>query len=106
MPPRRRENRWYEEEAFALHTVEELCAALASEDAVIAAAQARRCALIREFDRREGCITGAARDLTPPQFEACAKRLVTHLADNGGDTLDERDLERRELVIWTSPTAG
>jgi hypothetical protein len=172
------------EEAFALHTVEELCAAIASEDAVIAAAQARRFALIREVDRREGCIPGvrpgseakvvlrslraespeadvrlarmlgelprlgkalaageastthvkiveqavrtirrtdpaalddaglamvdtcfvdAARDLPPPQFKACAKRLVAHLADNGGDTLDERELERRELVIWDEP---
>jgi hypothetical protein len=172
------------EDAFALHTVEELCAAIASEDAVIAAAQARRYALIREVDRREGCIPGvrpgteakvvlrslraenpdtdvrlarvlgelpqlekalaageagpghvrvveqavrtirrtdphalgpagmakadtcfvdAARDLAPPQFKVCAKRLVAHLADNGGDTLDERELERRELVIWDEP---
>jgi hypothetical protein len=53
--------------------------------------------------KADTCLTDAARDLAPPQFKACAKRLVAHLADNGGDTLDERELERRELVIWDEP---
>jgi hypothetical protein len=48
----------------------------------------------------DATLTDAARDLAPREFRTCTQRLQAHLADNSADTLNRREVERRELVIW------
>ena len=45
----------------------------------------------------------AARDLEARQFKAVANRLLATLDPDGGDHLDPRELDRRELLIWDEP---
>jgi hypothetical protein len=46
----------------------------------------------------------AARDLAPRQFQVVANHLLATLHPDGGDVVDPRQWERRELLIWDDPT--
>jgi hypothetical protein len=46
----------------------------------------------------------AARELAPRQFQAVANHLLATLDPDGGDALDPRQVERRELLIWDDPS--
>jgi hypothetical protein len=50
--------------------------------------------------RVDSDLTDAARDLPRHQFRQVADHLVRVLTHDAADTLDERELERRKLVIW------
>jgi hypothetical protein len=52
----------------------------------------------------DGVFAAAARDLPPRQFQAAADHLLATLDPDGGDTIDPRRLDRRELLIWDDPT--
>jgi hypothetical protein len=52
----------------------------------------------------DGVFTTAARDLPPRQFQTAADHLLATLDPDGGDTIDPRHLDRRELLIWDDPT--
>jgi hypothetical protein len=52
----------------------------------------------------DSVFTSAARDLPPRQFQAAANHLLATLDPDGGDHLDQRQVDRRELLIWDDPT--
>jgi hypothetical protein len=52
----------------------------------------------------DSVFVSAARDLPPRQFQAAAHHLLVTLDADGGDVIDPRQLDRRELLIWDDPT--
>jgi hypothetical protein len=52
----------------------------------------------------DSVLVDAARELAPRQFQAVANHLLVTLDPDGGDVLDPRQVERRELLIWDDPT--
>jgi hypothetical protein len=50
--------------------------------------------------RVDATLTGAARDHTPAEFRRIAGHLVAVMTHDAGDVLDEREVERRKLVLW------
>jgi hypothetical protein len=54
--------------------------------------------------RIDSVFVSAARDLAPRELQVVAKHLLATLDPDGGDTIDPRQLARRELLIWDDPT--